>query len=195
MLQREDTTPATESGIECGVKTRRKERLDETMEMISPTKSWVVRCEFLSAYVCSANELQENETNKEQRSIMREGGEHLWRCRLVLRLKALWVLSPWKPRAKENGGSFYPYFYLGDQRFGASSSVRVGAKYGFHTESRTYIFSIMQLLSSLTPEGMVNGLHLYHASLALLNTQSSLHYHLYTTIHLPPYQLADDLLQ
>lgn len=77
VLQKEDTTPAMESGIESGVKTRRKKRLDETMEMISPTKFWVVRCNFFSPQcTCAA---RENEKNKEQNSIMREREESVCR--------------------------------------------------------------------------------------------------------------------
>lgn len=50
---------------------------------------------------------------------MREDGEYLQ------------VLSPWKPKEKEKGGSFYLYFYPSDQRFGAHSAPRVVTKYDF----------------------------------------------------------------
>lgn len=43
----------------------------------------------------------------------------------------MWVLFPWKPREKENGGSFYPYFYLSDQRFDAHSTGSFVRKYDF----------------------------------------------------------------
>lgn len=44
----------------------------------------------------------------------RRASEEMQTC---ITVKALWVLSPWKLREKENAGSFYPAFYLSDQRF------------------------------------------------------------------------------
>lgn len=96
------------------------ERLAETMDVISPTKSRVMRYEFYVAHKEAAG-------RKSERAIEREESR---RCRLVLSLKALWVLSPWKPSVKEIGESFYPYFYLSDQRFATHSTIRVVAKCG-----------------------------------------------------------------
>lgn len=68
VLQREDTTLVMGSATESvGVKTNRKERLDETMEVISPTKSWLMKYE--SMYVYSAKGPQGNETNKSKRAL------------------------------------------------------------------------------------------------------------------------------
>lgn len=46
-----------------------------------------------------------------------------------IKVKELWLLSPWKPRGKKNGASFYHYFYLTDQRFDAHSVARVLTEY------------------------------------------------------------------
>ena len=64
---------------------------------------------------------------------MREGGEHLQRCRLVLRVEGTVGVVSMETKREGDGGSFYPYFYLSDQRFGTHSRIRVAVKYSFQT--------------------------------------------------------------